>query len=449
MIPGTTKPAFRRATGGTRTPVVVFVFVGTVAASLCLLRATEPADSRSIESDRGPILTGAIEDDPGPLQLAQADAATRDGTAAAPLPPTPPRTTTPRTRPLADARPRLASTRLARSPEMFGDLFITQQLYLQGPPAGGSESSDVFAPGNINSFSQKISENNHPLPRDRVFYLFNAFDDALVIRSAQDVFLNSATSSQSFLRHTFGVEKTFLDGQTSIEVRMPFFSSSSVTRDIAPLDHFGFDAGSFGNLLITGKMLITQTDQFVASTGMGLMAPTASDVRATAGGSTMITRNEAVYLSPFFATMWTPDDDWFLMTFSQVQVGTTGDDVVLRDFDGSSRIGRLNAPAASMFDLSLGRWLFRDREQAVVSGMALISEIHTFQALQSSDTLSGVTPPLTTGRYLPADRLSLTTMTLGIHTQLWTNSTLRLAGVVPLTSADYDGELVVQFNVFY
>ena len=54
----------------------------------------------------------------------------------------------------------------------------------------------------------KIGDDTSPLPVDRVFFDYNHFHNALLTANGQDISLN---------RYTFGLEKTYFDGMTSVE----------------------------------------------------------------------------------------------------------------------------------------------------------------------------------------------------------------------------------------
>jgi len=341
---------------------------------------------------------------------------------------------------------------MARSPEMFGDQFLSWPIQLNGNLSTGSTFAGygtLSAPGSLHAFSQKVSENNHPLPRDRVFYTFNSFDDALKTESSFDGGLLSSTQSQTLMRHTIGFEKTLFDGDSSIEFRLPFYDGTSSSRTTGG-DAFGYDGGTVGNLLITGKTLVYESHSFLASVGLGVNAPTGDDATIRVNSTVARINNSAVYLSPFVGSLWTPSDEWFVMGFSQIQVSTNGDPIVVSDgvLQTRERVGTIQAPTALAFDLSIGRWLFRDRTDAFVQGLALIGEVHQFAALQDTDGIP-TSDPTSIGVRATDERLSLTTLTFGVHSLLAGHSTLRVAGVVPMDDDQFDGELIVQFNYFF
>ena len=125
-----------------------------------------------------------------------------------------------------------------------------------------------------------------------------------------------------------------------------------------------YDGGTVGNLLITTKTIIYEADTFLMSAGLGVNAPTGDDATIRVNSTVAKIDNSALYLSPFVGSLWRPSDEWFVMSFSQIQVSTNGDPVLVRDglFQVSERAATIQAPTALSFDLSIGRWLFRDRD---------------------------------------------------------------------------------------
>ena len=63
--------------------------------------------------------------------------------------------------------------------------------------------------------SYSIGDDENPRPQDRLYFEFNYFNDA-----------STPTTRIDLSRETFGFEKTFLDGNASIGVRVPFYDTS-------------------------------------------------------------------------------------------------------------------------------------------------------------------------------------------------------------------------------
>ena len=107
------------------------------------------------------------------------------------------------------------------------------------------------------------------MPRDRVYFRYNHFQAATEV----DIFSDSPMGSHSHLnidRFTFGLEKTFFNGQASVEVRVPFSRELNSNIDISdiqgvlsniPLEDYALE---FGNVSVIGKVLLWSTPTFSA-----------------------------------------------------------------------------------------------------------------------------------------------------------------------------------------
>ena len=92
---------------------------------------------------------------------------------------------------------------------MIGDFFASNYEYtfLSGPSIGnGSQGPTTVAVGGGDR-RWKYADNNSPFPRNRVFYNFNHFHNAV-----RDVFGEERNVNRSL----FGIEKTFCGGLTSV-----------------------------------------------------------------------------------------------------------------------------------------------------------------------------------------------------------------------------------------
>ena len=106
--------------------------------------------------------------------------------------------------------------RLASSPNMFGDMTSTagQMRYTN---AGTTQLVDLPLAGG--SRRLKVSENNKPIPMDRIYFNYSHFEGAI---NVQPNLINPSNSQALPIdRYIMGFEKTFFDGWSSVEVRMP------------------------------------------------------------------------------------------------------------------------------------------------------------------------------------------------------------------------------------
>jgi hypothetical protein len=87
-----------------------------------------------------------------------------------------------------------------------------------------------------------MSEDNSPIPRDRFIFTYDSFGD--VPLTPNGIGVN---------RFQFGLEKTFLDGRWSAEVRLPFAGTLASTyaqgAEVTDME--------FGNMRLALKRLLT------------------------------------------------------------------------------------------------------------------------------------------------------------------------------------------------
>ncbi len=173
---------------------------------------------------------------------------------------------------------------LSTAPNMIGDLFggtTLDSIYIS-PPPGFDEEDHFTIPNPANGGvvgRNKIAENTSALPQDRLLFNYSFFDNVPIF-----------PGGVSINRFTPGFEKTFLNGMTSIEMKLPMavtLDSTIVTDGGTDLSH-----GELGNLMITPKVLLTQTDNFAAALGMSVSVPTANDVVLAQSDGTELLRIE-------------------------------------------------------------------------------------------------------------------------------------------------------------
>lgn len=301
----------------------------------------------------------------------------------------------------------------------------------------------------------KLAENVSPIPRDRVYVNYSYFDNVPLQPGGVNV-----------NRVTPGVEKTFLDGNMSVELRTPFASTLDSTVSVSRTgDRSGLtntDEAEFGNMTVYLKALLYSDDVWAWSTGIGASAPTANDqmIRDRTSGLTYIrVQNRSVHVLPFIGGLYTPNDRFFAQAFMQMEIDTNGNPVSATSFDtlgeptgNLSRIGRPTDYTFMYFDFSVGYWMFRDRTgDRWITGIAPMAEVHHNQSVKNA---GGATGAVTqgTGTFtwdIPAgEAISNTNAVVGVTSIVRDDATLTLGYAVPLYSDDsqFDGELRVNFN---
>ena len=81
----------------------------------------------------------------------------------------------------------------------------------------------------------KISEDQSPRPQDRVYFTFNYFQG---VNDQVNTRLQAPIGYTQVFRYIAGFEKTFLDGQGSIGIRVPLDSVTANTRLVARIGQF-------------------------------------------------------------------------------------------------------------------------------------------------------------------------------------------------------------------
>jgi hypothetical protein len=280
----------------------------------------------------------------------------------------------------------------------------------------------------------KVSENNSPIPRDRMFFSYNMYSGTPLGRDVH--------------RFTPGIEKTFFGGMSSIELRMPF--GSTLNGDLITDNILANGTKTrLGDLQLATKTILAQSDAWLLSIGVGLTVPTADDIHAHFADGTPVARikNEAYHLQPFLGFLYAPTPDFFFQGFTQIDMDLTGDPVILNlglPFGTNmQQIGRLRDRTLLSNDLAIGYWLFRDG-CGLVSGIAPQLEVHYDQTLDHYRTLEAAGTRLEGG-----GTYSSVALTGAVNIELRQDSMFTIAASVPLTNENnrgFEWELLLQFN---
>ena len=321
-----------------------------------------------------------------------------------------------------DEPPQLASV-----PDAFGDFH------------GGINYSQLPVVGLFQRMN--ISESNKALPVNRVFFLYNHFHNATRIqRDSPGSGSNRTTRSTD--SYVLGAERVFDDGFWSVEVRIPFTNELNVNDSALVLN-----GGNFGNVSITLKRLLHETQTMTVAAGLGILTPTGDDLDGATPltGNRFEVKNEALHFVPFIGFLSAPSDRVFYQGFFQIDIASKGNPVRIENVDSSGNVsGSLNEQTLLSLDASAGYWLFRDSQcpRYGLTGLAAILEFHYTTALQETDEVHSVAGMTIFGN--PLNRFDVVNMTLGLNAQLGEMTDLRLGGVFPLRNSQnrfFDSEI--------
>ena len=343
------------------------------------------------------------------------------------------------------------STAMSYVPAFMGDFFSGGQATVQN--VGGSPSFPFLAAGQkitIPSGSgvgvMKMAENASPIPRDRVFLSYNLYQGVPLVPGNTNV-----------NRFTPGIEKTFFNGNASVEVRVPMAltASSNSNLDNSGIPTYDTNTYELGNVTTSFKALLYRGETFAFSTGVGVAAPTANDTRVrNANGDVVVqVSNQAWHLLPFVGAVYTPNDRLFMQSLVQVDVATNGNSVYSQaDLPSPSlqRDGSLNDQTFLFASVGGGYWFYQNSDRnAALSRASFISELHFNSSLQSSDYTTGQL--VTVGAVPSLIQVQNLNAVVGTNFMLGDNKSLLLGYVAPLGSADrgFAGEFRVLFNWYF
>jgi hypothetical protein len=224
----------------------------------------------------------------------------------------------------AFAQPGAGGTQAAAmfEPGLFGDLIGVSGRRVIVLPAGVSPPPHtqfqaisgnkiaVIAPLPFRSVF-KITENESPRPTDRVFFNYNFFSNV-------DRVLQGVPGTYADLhRETIGFEKTFLDGNASFGMRLPYLQlvggseiQDTHLDDLSMIFKYAFiNDRQTGNVLSAGLVL-------TAPTGQGLIIDGESTIHSTV-------------FQPFVGVIYHLNRDLFLQGFTSLAAPTDARDVTI------------------------------------------------------------------------------------------------------------------------
>lgn len=398
----------------------------------------------SESSDRGEL---AFQDNAPPKPTTPSIPPTRPPTPPAspqrptprPALPTPPSPAPPQPQfnPFANAPPNQPLlARLSRAPDMFGDSFIpltaTISAFTRNTTTSGSRETVLDLPlaGGSRRFK---NEHSRAMPTDRVFGTYHHFQNALEATSLTPGFRSTDANVDRF---TLGVEKTFADGNASIEFRMPL----SVPVSLSSQDAM-YRTNAVGDLVVTLKGLLYSDESQAVALGLAINTPTGNDLHVSLpnsgnNGAELTVSNNAVHLIPFLAYQAAPTDDFFFNSFLQIDTPANDNSIQVRNLGPNTVDHRkLTDQTLLYLDTSFGYWMFRDPEAEFLTGLAGLLELHYTTALNSADIVTDRNQIVTFGAN--SGSLDAINMTFALHTEIARSTIVRAGYVTPLRDGNH------------
>jgi len=296
----------------------------------------------------------------------------------------------------------------------------------------------------------KLAEGGSPIPRDRVFFNYNLFND--VALSSPGIQVN---------RYMPGFEKTFFNGVGSVEVRVPFASTLSTNFDVNSGVANPTDL-QFGNVVIYSKALLYQSKTFAASSGLGFSLPTANNVNIYNGQTQLLhIQNNSVHLLPFVGGVYTPNDRFYSQGLFQLDFDTNGNTVdSFTNSQGlpqqsSQKVGTFRDATFLFASVSTGYWIYRSQTPGTfgLTGFSPTAELHYNRSLNSGDIINQSIDNTMTAVYGQSfSNLEVLNGVLGANMIFGRNRILSMGYVAPLgmgVDKQFAGEFRLMFNWYF
>lgn len=285
----------------------------------------------------------------------------------------------------------------------------------------------------------KIAENSSPIPRDRIFMGYSYFDN--VPLTATGIGVN---------RFTPGFEKTFFNGNSSVEVRLPF--ASTLSSNIFVDGTTNTSSVELGNMIVGVKTLLYTSQQWAVAGGTWVAAPTADDLNLyTANGTQLVqVRNQSVHLLPYVGGLYAPTSRAFVQGFLQVDVDANGSPVSVTNFNNRlNQVGRVNDTTFLFGSLGAGYFVYQDTAgDGGLASVAPMLELHYNRSLQKADVVTS--NGFQIGSY--ANNIQVLDAVVGLNVLFKSGLSITSGYVTPIgNGADqpFNGELRVLVNWFF
>jgi hypothetical protein len=343
---------------------------------------------------------------------------------------------------------------------MIGDMIV---------PSGGSRTVLIVSQATNSVTAQtfripaanhgfKIAENDSPIPVDRVFVNYNYFNN---VNGSFDAATGAPIGRIDVHRQLFGVEKTFFNGDASVELRVPVDQLDAMGGSVPGL---GGSFTDFGDLtvLLKGVLLRNNKTGNVLSAGLGITMPTGPSTFAGVPpfGNTIVIPAPPPPPPPpqppstFFAPAHTVTVNGSQFSSnSTIDPGFVSDHNVLLHpiIGGLYNVGNAYVQATSALDIPLGPndvtlmyndfavgyYLYRDRtSDRILTAVIPTFEVHVNTPLNHRGSMNG---NLGTPDWVD--------LTAGTIVEFCRRSTISAGVCAPVTGAKpFDVEGIVQLN---
>lgn len=298
----------------------------------------------------------------------------------------------------------------------------------------------------------KLTEHTSPIPTDRMFFDYHVFNNAVVDANNNQLDVN---------RYVFGFERTFGQGNMSLEIRLPIANGAD-SQQVQNIGGPALQANEFGNLSLTSKFLLYRDSLYAVSSGLGIIFPTAAEAELIAENATtsVLITNDAYHLQPFFAVQRFFSPSTWATFYTQADFAAASNTVTSYADGGVVAEDQYTDQNLLFLDFSFGRWFYRNDQSRALRGIAGLLELHYTSTMTDTDVAFAGNPSIFDSNP-PADgtsqdiisnpynRLDVLNGTAGLRFQCGPQTILTVAGVAPLRGNEealFDGEFVLQLS---
>jgi hypothetical protein len=261
------------------------------------------------------------------------------------------------------------------APAMFGDLLggcVASTIHIRG----ATSQQILCMPSPEQAAAFKIAESESPRPQNRFYYNYNYLGNINVNPPGA-----VGAPVAQLHRHVLGFEKTLLDGNASIGLRLPFLKIGG---------NFGYEANVIGDMSISAKYALVNNGDTgnLLSGGLVMRVPTGEyAVFRNANGARNLVqqRFNDVYFQPWGGYIYNLFPNLFVHGFHSFSIPTSGADVLFMSND-----------------VGIGYWLMRNPGGSL-QGIVPTVEIHINTPFRNRGLPSAVIMPdqisITSGAY--------------------------------------------------
>jgi len=318
-------------------------------------------------------------------------------------------------------------------PEMIGDSYFPGGRVLAGNNAGATIGSFEFTSRRVN-----IAENNSPFLQERVFVVYRRFDEA-VEGHATNLLGAVANSRESVQQVTAGFEWMPFQHPWSIQAQFTYTTNLDFNSPNVSLDGTGV-----GSSTVIWKRLLHFTPTSALSAGFGVHWLMDNETLGTIAGTPVRLNEEGLYVQPFAGYVNYGSPCWFHQYFLQFSVPVHDNRLEILNPGRSTGI---DDPVLFHADASVGYWLYQDSYARHLTGVAVIGELHYTNNLEDTDQFTlvdaGGNNFVLSNNESDMDYLNAT---LGVQIDLYDQTSIRVAAVIPLASKTFDVAAQIGIN---